>query len=298
MWAKGNLHSHSIVSDGELPPSEVCRYYAEKGYDFLSITDHNAFVDPTTLDSHGLLMIPGIELSLTPEQEPVVPLHVNGLGVRQFRIPDKGKGIVQTLQNCIDAIVASGGIAQINHPNFYYAFDHTIMAQLDGAQLLEIYNGHPLVYNDGDADHMGVEQMWDILLSSGVRILGTAVDDTHHYTEFATERANPERGWVCVRVAELTGDEVLNAIRRGDFYASTGVELEDVANRENGQSIAIKARTGMNYVTEYIGRNGHILQQTDALESSYTFADDAIYVRARVTASDGARAWTQPLFTL
>ena len=37
---KGNLHGHSNKSDGKLPPEDVCHAYTEKGYNFISITDH------------------------------------------------------------------------------------------------------------------------------------------------------------------------------------------------------------------------------------------------------------------
>ena len=37
---RGNLHTHSNRSDGDLPPEQVVRWYQEAGYDFLAITDH------------------------------------------------------------------------------------------------------------------------------------------------------------------------------------------------------------------------------------------------------------------
>ena len=37
---KGNLHTHSTQSDGQLPPQEVCRRYREAGYDFICLSDH------------------------------------------------------------------------------------------------------------------------------------------------------------------------------------------------------------------------------------------------------------------
>jgi hypothetical protein len=37
---KGNLHTHSTVSDGSLPPEDVISLYRQHGYDFLAITDH------------------------------------------------------------------------------------------------------------------------------------------------------------------------------------------------------------------------------------------------------------------
>ena len=37
---KGNLHTHSTRSDGTLSPGAVLAAYRERGYDFLSLTDH------------------------------------------------------------------------------------------------------------------------------------------------------------------------------------------------------------------------------------------------------------------
>ncbi|MEH6361649.1 MAG: PHP domain-containing protein, partial [Amylibacter sp.] len=37
---RGNLHTHSTLSDGILEPAEVCRRYKAEGYDFIALTDH------------------------------------------------------------------------------------------------------------------------------------------------------------------------------------------------------------------------------------------------------------------
>ena len=37
---RGNLHTHSNLSDGALDPGEVCRRYQAEGYDFIALTDH------------------------------------------------------------------------------------------------------------------------------------------------------------------------------------------------------------------------------------------------------------------
>ena len=39
-FLRGNLHTHSNLSDGALDPAEVCRRYKAEGYDFISLTDH------------------------------------------------------------------------------------------------------------------------------------------------------------------------------------------------------------------------------------------------------------------
>jgi len=299
VWVKGNLHCHTNQSDGDTSPSEVCKYYAEAGYDFLAITDHSVFVDPTQVDSHGLLLIPGEELTMVPEEDHTIPIHVNAFGIKGTISAPRGVTRLETIQNCIDTIREEGGIAQINHPNFYYAFNHEEIAATEDCFLLEVYNGHPLVFNEGDENHVSVEYMWDNVLSQGILMYGTGVDDTHHFKEISPSHANAFKGWIWADVEELTVEEVLGALWRGDFYASNGVELEDVVQGWSGTYRVVIAKSpGLSYVTKFIGDNGEVLQQSDALDSTFTLPGDGkyTYVRAKVIASDGTCAWTQPLF--
>ena len=40
-WYKGNLHTHSLWSDGNDFPEMIVDWYATRDYDFLAISDHN-----------------------------------------------------------------------------------------------------------------------------------------------------------------------------------------------------------------------------------------------------------------
>ena len=40
-WWKGNLHTHSLWSDGDEFPEMIANWYAERDYNFLALTDHN-----------------------------------------------------------------------------------------------------------------------------------------------------------------------------------------------------------------------------------------------------------------
>jgi hypothetical protein len=100
-----------------------------------------------------------------------------------------------------------------------------------------------------------------------------------------------------VRADTLTAGAILGAIRRGDFYASTGVTLADVVADPTTVRLAI-ARTGFDdrrYTTEFVGRGGRVLTRVHGLTPSYTIRGDEGYVRARVTDSNGRMAWTQPV---
>src|SRR6186997_2621450 len=40
-WYKGNLHTHSLWSDGDDFPEMIVDWYKSRGYHFLALSDHN-----------------------------------------------------------------------------------------------------------------------------------------------------------------------------------------------------------------------------------------------------------------
>lgn len=203
-------------------------------------------------------------------------------------------------QASIDAVRAQGGIPLINHPNFGWAFTATDMLPLRQAALLESASGHLLVNHQGGGVTPSTEQMWDQLLSAGLRIFAVAVDDVHNFREELTsERAN-WRGWVVVRAASLTREGILAGLTSGDFYASTGVALEDVQSTSESLTVEVAAdpNTGSPKRCRivFIGKEGRVLTVSNDNPARYTFVGNAGYVRARVEDSNGLRAWTQPVF--
>jgi hypothetical protein len=295
-WYKGNLHTHTINSDGDSPPYDVIAWYKRNGYQFLSITDHNTFTDPAAFDTNpndNFLLIGGEEVT---NQKTV---HLNAIGITKAIPAQPGSSITEILQNSIDSIRAQGAIPLINHPNFRWAFTAREMLPLKGAVLLEIASGHPQVNHDGDGRIPATEEMWDQLLSTGMSIFGVSVDDSHNFREeFTLERANPGRGWVVVRAPSLTRESILTALNNGDFYASTGVELKNLVSTADFLTVEIKANTATQtrYRVVFIGSGGRVLAVSNANPAQYKFSGDEGYVRARVEDSGGRRAWTQPVF--
>lgn len=290
-WYKGNLHTHTLESDGDVPPAEVAQWYRQRGYDFLVITDHDKI---TRLEVPGLLLIPGEEVT---DRLPKKPLHVNALGLTRVVKPQGGATPVEVLQRNIDAVREAGGVPLVNHPNFGWAFGAAELKQLDRAVLFEIASGHPLINTEGPPS---TEEMWDELLTGGKRWYGVAVDDSHHFKcPPPVSAALPGLAWVVVRAEKAEAKPILDALERGDFYASNGVELADYAVTDASMTIAIRVPEGSSaprYRTEFIGANGRVLATTLANPAVYAFRGDERYVRAKVTDSNGKAAWTQPWF--
>jgi hypothetical protein len=98
-----------------------------------------------------------------------------------------------------------------------------------------------------------------------------------------------------VRATDLSPEAILAAMERGDFYASTGVELGDYAANEKGITITIKESRGSKYRVQFIGRGGRILKEAHTNPAIYKFRRNEGYVRAKVIESNGKAAWTQPV---
>ena len=269
------------------------------------------------------LFIQGEEITDSFEHHPV---HVNGFNLEELIKPQHGTSVLDTMQRNVDAVAEQASrlgkpmLAHINHPNFGWGIRAEEIAQLKGAAYFEVYNGHPVVRNWGDDEHLGTEAMWDFantvrLTELGLApLLAVATDDTHHYFGMALNRANPGAGWIMVRAKELSADAIVAAVGRGDFYASSGVTLDDIRTGPDSMVVDIATEEAVTYHTEFLGTRwvgdgigpiGEVLASTDADPAIYEFKGNEIFVRAKVTSSrlhpapfaagDLESAWVQPV---
>lgn len=251
------------------------------------------------------------------------PIHINATNIQELIEPQGGNSVVEVMQNNIDAIheqreeTGEPILPHLNHPNFGWAVTAEDLKELEGERFFEVYNGHPLVHNEGDSVRSSTEQMWDevntyYLLEDRPLLYGIAVDDAHHYHTMSDEHANPGRGWIQVRSDSLTTDSLIAAIERGDFYGSNGVELRDVRFAENRLEIAVKEEESVEYEIQFIGtmteepsETGVLLDSQKGAEASYEMSGEELFVRAKVISDkkkenpykEGEKevAWVQPV---
>ena len=192
-------------------------------------------------------------------------------------------------------IRGAGGVPHINHPNYLWSIAADELKAVRNNRLFEIYNGHPQTNNAGGGGVPDLEAAWDRILSSNVLLYGIAVDDAHTFKDPGNPNvAGPGRGWVMVRAARLETRAILDALERGDFYASTGVVLEKYDVTAEGMTVAVRADAWSKYRMQFIGRDGRVLQEVPEARATYRFRGDEGYVRARVLESNGRVAWLQP----
>lgn len=292
-WYKGNLHTHTINSDGDSAPDSVARWYKENRYQFLALTDHNYFTDPQGLNSvlaanDRFLLITGEEVTSGFGDAPV---HVNAFRLGSTIEPASGQSVLETLQANVDTIRAANAVPSLNHPSFRWAVSSDVLRRARNLGLFEVFNG----IRDTN-DEWGLEAMWDAALTAGREMYGIAVDDAHEFKQWGPERSNPGRGWVQVRASELSEPAILSSLQNGDFYASTGVTLSTLERGGGQLQIQMETIIDERFRTQFIGQGGRILKEVNGTEASYQLQPGDRYVRATVRDSAGRRAWVQPVF--
>ena len=293
-WYKGNLHAHTSESDGDESPENVVQWYAHHEYDFLVLSDHNCltlFGD----NANEPLLIPGEELTVQLENQDKA-VYVNSIGLSKPVKPINATFILPTIQANVDAILEAGGIPVLSAPYYRPDFDPRTLKEIEGAKFMDIYNSHPLIV-EGDPRTFSFEEIWDEILSSGKIMFGTATDDAHNYIEFGPDKANPGGAWIMVHATSLSEKAIMEGLKSGDFYASTGISLKDAHLSPNSLYVKIQETIGQSYKTVFIGHSGTVLAEEEGLEAIYHLRGNEGYVRARITSSDGSRAWTQPILT-
>ena len=297
-WYKGNTHTHTINNGGDSTPDEVVRWYRTHGYQFLVLTDHNFLTNIDGLNAlhaadEQFLVVRGEEVTTRAGEKPI---HINGLDITRLVDPYNGTTVGETLQRNIDGIRAASGVPHINHPNFQWALTSDDLQKARNYKLFEVHNGHPTVNNQGGGGVPGLEEVWDRLLTSGMIVYGMATDDAHVFKDPGNPMVSgPGRGWVAVRAPRLEAGALMTALERGDFYASTGVVLDEVTATERSLVVKVRAEGVSKYRVQFIGRGGQVLSEVGEPSASYTFKGHEGYVRAKVIESNGRVAWVQPV---
>jgi hypothetical protein len=293
-FQRGNLHTHSKWSDGDSHPAVVYAWYKAHGYNWLAITDHNTLTNPATfklLEKKGkFVIIPGEEITMWGAGKQV---HVNALCHKTSIGGHKTDTQAEAMAWAIGRIHEQGGVALVNHPNWDWSWGFESIAGAKGAELIEIFSGHPFVHQDGDAAHESHEHLWDHALSAGYDFTGVAVDDAHIFGPRAGPKAaTPGHGWVEVFAPEPRRDLICEALAKGRLYSSSGPKLKRIA--VDGGAFTVWPASAA-AVVEFIGKDGEVLQKGPAHRSDgarYELVGGESYLRARVTDPNGKRAWT------
>ena len=285
-WLKGNLHTHTKESVcGYFTPEEIAAVYTYKhkvmAYDFIAITDHLKISSISAIENiDGFLVFNGTEYKKDKYQ-------TLGINIKSYDDEDESK----SHQEIFNLVNAQGGLNIICHPHIYNDDYWPLekLLDLDGYAAIEIFNYNVKKNNAGRAIATDV---WDQLLSKGRRVWGIASDDLHFSYSYGG-------GFIKV-LANKNKEAIINAIKAGAFYSSSGILLENIELKDNTITLSAATPRVPNTVFKFIGQEGKLLKKELVQEAqaavSYTVKGNEGYVRVEASREDGAQAWTQPFW--
>lgn len=253
-YFKANLHTHSTLSDGKLTPLEMKEQYKANGYSILCLTDHNIVADHSDLNDDDFLMLTGAEYNMDDTSAPdkhfkvyhfnfiakkpdllwqpfISHTHKHYDDISQHLAKIENEGMPQVYDtDVINAIIAKanekGHLVVYNHPNWSLQ-DYTDYAPLQGLWGVEICNYCCSAGGYITDAHNGI--VFRDLMNLTGKIFPIAADDAH-----GTYACG---GWIMVGAEKLEYSSVIDALEKGDFYASTGPEIYDLT--WDGQNLDI-----------------------------------------------------------
>lgn len=170
-----DLHTHSLLSDGDLLPSELARRAEEKGYRVIGITDHVDFSNVEEVikavirvsehinkNKAGIQVIPGVEIThVNPSQIPELVKNCRDCGAKLVVV--HGETIVEPVLKGTNRKAIASGVDILAHPGIMteedanLALERKVNIEISGRVGHSFSNGHivrlwyeygfPLVFN-------------------------------------------------------------------------------------------------------------------------------------------------------
>jgi hypothetical protein len=212
-WLRGDLHCHTLHSDGDAWPADVLGEAVRRGLDFLGVTDHNQVGHhadyAAARGEHLPIVLPGVEVTTYRG-------HWNAWGTDrwwEFREPSE-----PAVSRAMQAAVASGALVSVNHPKPFgppWEYPEAV-----GYHAVEVWNGPWERLNYAALD------WWERQLRAGKRLVALGGSDLHHLETPDTDaRHSRDLGspttWVMTG-GDRTPAGVLVALRAGRVFISRG----------------------------------------------------------------------------
>ena len=315
-YFKGNLHTHSRISDGTLTPEEMISQYRDRGYDFLCMTDHNVIANHQKENSENFLLLTGTEINLNNLDGSryyrktyhilFISKDPNSLWqavepprMRPFAAPYEELVQAEPMACSYDVRNVNAMIARAKEQGFLAAYCHPEWsgqtypdyADLEGVWAMEIRNNDCSLMGQDINNHWVYQDM----LEQGKKVFPLATDDAH----------KPEHvggGWIRVGAEKLEYSCVMDALERGDFYASCGPEIHSLTlegdtlkitcSEANRIVLHTQCRVNLNQTPEA----GKMLNEAAFDLSTWREAsqdDPNAFIRLMVYAPDGTFAATR-----
>ncbi|MBQ8276600.1 MAG: hypothetical protein IJZ02_08285 [Clostridia bacterium] len=243
LFYRANLHSHSTDSDGHFTPEELVEGYRAHGYSILAITDHNLFLDRSSLCRDDFLVLNAFEYNhadYIPENRTVhLGMIARSPDIREMpqllAFPNCPVGTVDdTFTASINENIRRGNeagfLTVLNHMRWSLDNEADVLAYR-GMWAMEVFNHFSEV--------LGIEEFnlsaYLSKIRQGENLFGIMADDNHNLVGSRPRSLGNLQpwdfsfgGWIEVKAPELSYAAVIKALEQGDFYGSMGPRFEEL----------------------------------------------------------------------
>jgi hypothetical protein len=288
---RGNLHTHSTLSDGKLDAEEVCKRYRERGYDFICLSDHfmphynYPIADTRPFRTNSFTTILGAECH-APATEQGEKWHILAVGLPLDFAPNaENESGPEIAQRCLDA----GAFVALPHPE-WYALTAGDAASIPGAHAVEVYNHTSQVLNARG----GGSYYLDDILNTGRRINALACDDAH-WVAGEDQNRDAFGGWVMVKAEANEPESLVESLKKGHYYSSQGPRIDSVT--AGAGSLMVETSPCLQISLVGRGSRNEKLSGTDITSAQLSlekFRGD--WCRIVVIDHAGKIAWSNPIY--
>lgn len=321
---KANLHCHSKYSDGRLSVEELKEEYKKRGYSIIAFTDHEHLIDNSHLNDDEFLAITSCEIAIkedanlsTLKKFDMRVCHLNFYALDPHNtvtpcysvlydkkyITDEIRDLIRydtdyernysvsDINKMIQIANENGFLVTYNHPSWSLE-NATHYLGYENLFAVEIYNTGCV--KTGIIDD---EFAFDDLLRAGKKIYCTACDDNHNSHDLSSPENDSFGGWVCINADNLEYNEIMNALKNGDFYASTGPQITSLIYDNDTVRIETSPCSKISLVTDSRRAKSVFARENSSISSAeFTLHDNDKYFRIRVEDSAGKKAYTQAYY--
>lgn len=321
---KANLHCHSILSDGKRTPEELKEMYKSHGYSILAITDHERPANHQRLADEDFIMLTGYENYIRPDPEGRFNPYAKEVHLNLFaRDPENIKMICYNESYCrylkrdgaLDTVVRAGSerpreftteyineyirtakehgyLVAYNHP-FWSMEDEADILSYEGLFSLEIMNYGALLING--LDYAGA--LYDKMIRRGQRIFCHGGDDNHNKYPLDDPENDSFGAFTMIMPNEFTYGGIIDAMERGEMYASGGPEIYELS--VDGDKLHIEC-SAVKHIYLFTGHKTlphlHANVGESLTSADFTLSPEAKYIRITIQDERGKIADTRGFF--
>jgi hypothetical protein len=279
-----------------MDPETVFKKYKDRGYSFVVLTDHIKFFNSDRYNSEDFIVIPGVELHVEHDFKNNRDHHVTGLhdpasgetfeDGHVFDVPPISGYGLKAAEGRIRLLKDNANLVIYAHPAWSRTEPEKLM-ELTAYDAIEVWN-HECDYwsNSGDASYH-----WDYLLKKGRRVNAVACDDLHQKDDRSLG------GFIMVRADSLDTASIADAIKKGNYYSSTGPEINEFYI-DGGIIYAAGTKVKkISFMTNARNRSYSGKNREDTIDrAEHKLVGDEAYVRVEFLDFNGNKAWSNPIY--